>query len=78
MSPHERFTIPASTLLFITALLGSPSVADAAKSTECTKVGICYCVNDELKATIASRVAVAVARVMIRSCSLYAASARST
>ena len=30
--------------------------AYAAKSTECTKIGICYCVNDELKATIQSKV----------------------
>ncbi|MEO8158535.1 MAG: hypothetical protein ABI648_12120 [Betaproteobacteria bacterium] len=28
----------------------------AAKSTECAKVGICYCVNDDLKPTIAGRV----------------------
>ena len=28
----------------------------AAKATECTKVGICYCVNDELKSTIQSKV----------------------
>ena len=32
------------------------SYALAAKTTECAKVGICYCVNDELKATIAMRV----------------------
>ena len=30
--------------------------AIAAKSTECAKVGICYCVNDELKPTIAQRI----------------------
>jgi hypothetical protein len=30
--------------------------AQAAKSTECTKVGICYCVNDDLKPAIAVRV----------------------
>ena len=33
-----------------------PGPSQAAKSTECTKGGICYCVNDELKATIASKV----------------------
>src|SRR6478672_9284185 len=32
------------------ALSGASSGAFAAKATECTKVGICYCVNDELKA----------------------------
>ena len=36
--------------------LALPSAAIAAKTTECAKVGVCYCVNDELKATIASRV----------------------
>jgi len=30
--------------------------AHAAKSTECTKVGICYCVNEDLKPTIQSKV----------------------
>ena len=30
--------------------------AFAAKATECTKVGICYCVNDELKPTIQAKV----------------------
>ena len=28
----------------------------AAKTTECAKVGICYCINDELKPTIAQRI----------------------
>ena len=28
----------------------------AAKTTECAKVGICYCVNEELKPTIAQRI----------------------
>ena len=34
----------------------APSTAHAAKATECAKVGICYCVNDELKSLIATRV----------------------
>jgi hypothetical protein len=33
-----------------------PGTALAAKTTECTKVGVCYCVNDELKATISAKV----------------------
>jgi hypothetical protein len=33
-----------------------PGHALAAKSTECAKVGICYCINDELKTTIAARI----------------------
>jgi hypothetical protein len=41
--------------LFVVTLV--PAVnAYAAKATECTKIGICYCVNDELKATIAAKV----------------------
>ncbi len=38
------------------ALALVPLAAEAAKATECTKIGICYCVNDELKATIAAKV----------------------
>ena len=34
----------------------SPGTASAAKVTECAKVGICYCVNDELKITITGKV----------------------
>jgi hypothetical protein len=30
--------------------------AQAAKTTECTKVGICYCVNEDLKPTIQAKV----------------------
>jgi len=30
--------------------------AHAAKTTECTKVGICYCVNEDLKSTIQAKV----------------------
>ena len=41
--------------LFVVALVPAAN-AYAAKATECTKVGICYCVNDELKATIAAKV----------------------
>jgi hypothetical protein len=42
----------------VALLLGLGSAPlHAAKVTECAKVGICYCVNDELKATIAAKVA---------------------
>jgi hypothetical protein len=34
----------------------APVAVRAAKMTECTTAGVCYCVNDELKATIASKV----------------------
>ena len=39
-----------------TAFALAPAAARAAKATECSKVGICYCVNEELKATIATKV----------------------
>jgi len=39
------------------ALLSLPAAtAIAAPATECTKIGICYCVNDEHKPTIAQRI----------------------
>lgn len=38
------------------ALCAAAGHAAAARTTECTKVGICYCVNDELKATIQGKV----------------------
>ena len=38
------------------ALAIAPAVALAAKVTECTKIGVCYCVNDELKPVIAAKV----------------------
>ena len=49
-------SILAVTLVTAAALAGWHSGAHAAKSTECAKVGICYCVNDDLKPTIAARV----------------------
>jgi len=52
----HRFAIPAATAFVAAILATQPGIAQAAKSTECTKGGICYCVNDELKATIASKV----------------------
>ena len=38
----------------VSAVLMTLAAGDAlaAKATECTKIGICYCVNDELKSTI--------------------------
>ena len=51
----KRVIIAASCAAAIAAVL-LPGVAAAAKGSECTKLGICYCVNDELKPTIAARV----------------------
>src|SRR5262249_23644821 len=39
---------------FAVALAAAPGFA--AKATECTKIGVCYCVNDELKPAIAAKV----------------------
>ena len=54
--PSHRFTFPAFTAIVAVTLAACPAIVQAAKTTECTKSGICYCVNDELKATIASKV----------------------
>jgi hypothetical protein len=37
----------AAAALVVVALIPAAEV-HAAKATECTKIGICYCVNDEL------------------------------
>ena len=52
MRPVIRFACLSAAI----ALCSASSGAFAAKATECTKVGICYCVNDELKPTIQSKV----------------------
>jgi len=52
----HRFPFPAFAAVVAAVLASCPAIAQAAKTTECTKSGICYCVNDELKATIASKV----------------------
>ena len=55
MHARDRLGLVAAAAFFVAA--GAwPSGAYAAKSTECTKIGVCYCVNDDLKATIATRV----------------------
>jgi hypothetical protein len=52
----SRFSGVAGTFLFASAFAMWPGAARAAKVTECTRIGICYCVNDEFKPAIASRV----------------------
>ena len=52
----HRNPIVASAASVLIALASWHGVAHAAKITECTKVGICYCVNDELKPTIQSKI----------------------
>ncbi|MDQ2963002.1 MAG: hypothetical protein M3R31_07580 [Pseudomonadota bacterium] len=39
------------------AIVPSRGAAQAAKSTECTKIGICYCVSSDLKPAIEAKVA---------------------
>ncbi|MEO8751474.1 MAG: hypothetical protein ABI624_02220 [Casimicrobiaceae bacterium] len=52
----------ASNRLFLSAIACALAIAaglptaHAAKVTECTKIGVCYCINDELKATILAKV----------------------
>jgi len=52
----HRFAFAAFALVLAAALSTHPGIAQAAKISECTKIGTCYCVNDELKATIATKV----------------------
>jgi hypothetical protein len=47
-----RSSLPLVVVVALVAVMP----AHAAKTTECTKIGICYCVNDELKPTIAAKV----------------------
>lgn len=56
MSTNFRRSSLAACVVITAALLLSQPAARAAKTTECAKVGVCYCVNDELKATITVRV----------------------
>jgi hypothetical protein len=44
-------------LVLVAATSTSPVAAQAAKSTECTKIGICYCVSSDLKPVIEARIA---------------------
>ena len=55
MYARDRLGLVAAAVFLVVA--GAwPSGARAAKSTECTKIGICYCVNDDLKTTIITKV----------------------
>jgi hypothetical protein len=56
MAMNLRKSSLAAYVLITAAVMWLQSSAHAAKTTECAKVGVCYCVNDELKATIASRI----------------------
>ena len=56
MSHSRRSFVAASSLIVVATLTTWHNPAHAAKSTECAKIGICYCVNDDLKPTIGSKV----------------------
>ena len=47
----------AAALVIATVLMPISGAAQDAKSTECTKIGICYCVSSELKPVIEARIA---------------------
>jgi hypothetical protein len=52
----QGFRVAASIFVVATTLVTGQRSAYAAKSTECVKIGICYCINDDLKVTITSKV----------------------
>jgi len=52
----RSFTASAAWLAANLAAALATAPALAAKATECTKIGVCYCVNDELKPAIAAKV----------------------
>jgi len=54
---NRRFLcVPASILVAATIFSTWHTTAHAAKITECAKIGTCYCVNEDLKPTIGSKV----------------------
>ena len=53
---NHRCSLVASAVVLATAVASWTPVAQAARTTECTKDGICYCVNEDLKPTIQSKV----------------------
>jgi hypothetical protein len=47
---------PLATVAMLAVLAAAPGIALAGRATECAKVGVCFCINDELKATIQTKV----------------------
>ena len=54
--PVHRFAVPVFAAVFAAALASQSGAANAAKVTDCTKAGLCYCVNDEHKSAIAAKI----------------------
>jgi len=52
----NRAAFGPSLVLVVAAFALAHAPAHAAKTTECAKIGICFCVNDELKPTIGTKV----------------------
>jgi hypothetical protein len=55
ISDSRRFSGVAASIFFAAAVCSTWHV-HAAKITECAKIGTCYCVNEDLKPTIGSKV----------------------
>jgi hypothetical protein len=55
--PRIGPTSVLAALALVAVMLPLPGAAQAAKSTECAKIGICYCVSTELKPVIETRIA---------------------
>ena len=56
MLPSQRWVVSAIAVALAAALSAHAPVATAAKVSECTKIGICYCVEGDLKPTIATKI----------------------
>jgi len=54
--PIQRLVVCTTAVALAATLVVHAPVAQAAKVSECTKIGICYCVEGDLKATIATKV----------------------
>jgi len=54
--PSQRWVVSAIAVALAAALSAHAPVATAAKVSECTKIGICYCVEGDLKPTIATKI----------------------
>jgi hypothetical protein len=54
---HPHHAVFVAALSLAAAILPATGAAQAAKSTECTKIGVCYCVSADLKPVIEARIA---------------------
>jgi len=52
----RSFHLPAVAAACALALVAAVPTVNAAKVTECAKVGLCYCINDDQKAAIAAKI----------------------